>query len=444
MGKGNYQKIGCGVHGGGNGCGCGKPKLSMTPEEINALLDKLEEILNNGGQPSPAPSPIVPAGVELTDNKVLQVRPYVAEGEPEDTAENDKYPSERAVARALYLMDQYVHQVAQDGSELAEKVGSLEYFAERYRLPVEVLPLSSFSVGGIMEALHKMIDNLGKYCAGLDDRLKALEGEQQEDILVSISWNNGSIEPSTINVGGIAVLTKGTVTATYESGRIENVTNLAEFDADRGKIQGNTYIAPDTIGEDTISVSYGGKSASSTIHVNVIEQTYTIKLTVIHGTKSPDSDLIVNAGGSAGWTIEPEDGYQLPIGVVGAELIGNVVNVTNVQADNTYIAECQPIETHLPVYVGAGADYASAVLINTSEPLTNNMGVEITANAGDYLFIKVDKKDTVNNLWIDNGVGEDFIYNIPIESGVIDGDYKYYKSVNRYNASTANYIINKV
>lgn len=261
------------------------------------------------------------------------------------------------------------------------------------------------------------------------------------DSVVSVSWAGGSVEPSTINVGGIAALTKGTVIATYASGRTENVTNSAEFDADRGKIHGNVYTAPDTIGEDTISVSYGGKTASSTIQINVIEQTYTVSLTVVNGTKTPDSDITVNAGGNASWTIEPDDGYQLPIGVAGAELIGNIVNVTNIQADGTYIAECQPVESHLAVQFGHGTSYNDAEWVTVGQ-LTDNLSVHNISNAyGEYLFIKYDKRDTVNNLWIDSDIPS----SIDLDEPIVDGDYKYRRSEIR-GASLApiDYIINKV
>ena len=218
------------------------------------------------------------------------------------------------------------------------------------------------------EDLQYDFNQLYSYCENLDSRLQALE----EDEISSISWSGGSINPSTVSVSGTATLTKGTVVATYTSGRTEDVTNTAEFVATRGTITNNIYTAPATIGNAMIFPKYGGKSAGNPLTVTVVERTY------------------------------------------------------------------------LPVYVGAGADYASAVLVNTGKPLTNNMGVTIRTNPNDYLFIKVDKRDTVNNLYLNNGFGEQSSYPIPLEDAVIDGDYKYYRSEKRYNAGRVNYIINKV
>lgn len=103
-------------------------------------------------------------------------------------------------------------------------------------------------------------------------------------------------------------------------------------------------------------------------------------------------------------------------------------------------------EPHLTVQVGHGADYADAMFTDTNRNLSNNMFVNIDKNAGDYIFIKVDKRDTVNNLYIYNEGGGIFEYiEIAMNASVIDGNYKYYQSANRYNAGTAiPYVINKV
>lgn len=287
------------------------------------------------------------------------------------------------------------------------------------------------------EDLQYNFNQLYSYCENLDSRLQALE----EDEISSISWSGGSINPSTVSVGGTATLTKGTVIATYTSGRTEDVTNTAEFVATRGTIINNTYTAPATIGNAMIFPKYGGKSAGNPLIVTVIEQTYTVSLTVIHGTKTPDSDFTVSAGGNAGWAIEPDEGYQLPIGVAGAELIGNIVNVTDIQADRTYIAECQPVESHLAVQFGHGTSYNDAEWVTVGQ-LTDNLSVRNISNAyGEYLFIKYDKRDTVNNLWIDSDIPS----SIDLDEPIVDGDYKYRRSEIR-GASLApiDYIINKV
>lgn len=98
---------------------------------------------------------------------------------------------------------------------------------------------------------------------------------------------------------------------------------------------------------------------------------------------------------------------------------------------------------HLSVQVGHGAAYGSASF-STYGQLTNNMIVTMTLDAGDYLFIKVDKKDTVNNLYTYPGPNmSTWEFPIALDSAVIDGDYKYYKSTNRYNAGETSYKINR-
>lgn len=192
-----------------------------------------------------------------------------------------------------------------------------------------------------------------------------------EDRVVSLSWTGGSISPSTVEAGGTATLTKGTVTATYLSGTTSPVTNFATFSATGGTISGTTYTAPSIAGTYTIKVSYNNVTAPQSLSVTV----------------------------------------------------------TSVR---------------LNVQVGNGASYANATFTNTNRTLSNNMIVSITTNAGDYLFIKVDKRDTVTNLYTYPGPNmPDFEYPITLESPIEDGNYKYYRSSGRYNAATAQFKINR-
>ena len=95
--------------------------------------------------------------------------------------------------------------------------------------------------------------------------------------------------------------------------------------------------------------------------------------------------------------------------------------------------------------VGGGADYQDATYTSAGAPVSDNMVVTITNAQGDYLFLKVDKRQTVNNLYTYPGQGmEQFEYPIALDSPVEDGDYMVYKSTNRYVADTAQYKINKV
>lgn len=198
------------------------------------------------------------------------------------------------------------------------------------------------------------------------------------DALVSVVWTGGSINPSTVRPNGTSTLTKGTVTATYQSGRTEDVTTSAVFLANNGLISGTIYTAPISTGSDTISVSYGGITASSTITVTV---------------------------------------------------------------------EGEPV-VKKPVKVGHGTDYADAQsneFGNTGSPLTNNMIVTIANDAGDYLFIKVDKTDTLNNLYTYPGPNmSSFEYNIGLVYGGEDGDYKYYRTDITIKAGTRQYKLNRV
>lgn len=100
--------------------------------------------------------------------------------------------------------------------------------------------------------------------------------------------------------------------------------------------------------------------------------------------------------------------------------------------------------SRLNVQVGSGTSYADATFTNTNRTLSNDMIVSITNNAGDYLFIKVDKRDTVTNLYTYPGPNmPDFEYPIALESPIEDGNYKYYRSSGRYNAATAQFKINR-
>lgn len=159
-GRTNFQKIGFGVHGGGEDCGCHKPpKHEYTPAEVNALLDKLAELLKGEGEEegsdSQAPSL---EGVEYVANRINTIRGYEANEDGDGVhADNNHYPTEKAVAKGLYDADQNLGNLSREVQTIDAKVGSLDYFNERYVLPQEVLPLDSFTVGGIMKALRQLI-----------------------------------------------------------------------------------------------------------------------------------------------------------------------------------------------------------------------------------------------------------------------------------------------
>ena len=181
------------------------------------------------------------------------------------------------------------------------------------------------------------------------------------DSVTGITWTGGNISPASVEVGHTATLIKGTVTAVYASGATEVVTESAVFSAQsgRGTIDGTTYTAPSTDGNDTISVTYAGKTASNT----------------------------------------------LPVTVTAA---------------------------YLTVQIGHGATYSTATFTDTNRQLTQGMHLTQAVNAGDYLFIKVDKQQSIVSATTDN---ENPMWNTPIafDNAEVDGNYKYYKTADSYS-----------
>ena len=98
------------------------------------------------------------------------------------------------------------------------------------------------------------------------------------------------------------------------------------------------------------------------------------------------------------------------------------------------------------VLVGFGDDdYYTAILRDTQRQLSNNMIERIDiARDNSYIFIAVDKHQFVDNLYTYPGPGAEY-WELPIlirEIGVY-GDYRYYRSINTYDASGFEYKINK-
>jgi len=92
--------------------------------------------------------------------------------------------------------------------------------------------------------------------------------------LDSITWTGGRVSANSISSGETITLTKGTVTANYSGRDAVNVTNDSgtRFIVNNGaSISGTTITAP-TVTSDTvctISVQYGGKTASTTVQFTV-------------------------------------------------------------------------------------------------------------------------------------------------------------------------------
>ena len=88
--------------------------------------------------------------------------------------------------------------------------------------------------------------------------------------LISISWNNASISPNTLNIGETATLNKGTIIAHYGSGDKEVNINQVTFavNGNIGNLVGNTFTAKNA-GTGTITASYGGKTAINSLTITV-------------------------------------------------------------------------------------------------------------------------------------------------------------------------------
>ena len=98
---------------------------------------------------------------------------------------------------------------------------------------------------------------------------------------------------------------------------------------------------------------------------------------------------------------------------------------------------------HLSVQVGHGATYGSVDFENTNRQLMVNMILQITTDA-DYIFIKIDKRDTLDNLYTYPGPNmSSFEFNIGLVYGGEDGDYKYYRTDTEIKAGTRKYKLNK-
>lgn len=123
-------------------------------------------------------------------------------------------------------------------------------------------------------------------------------------------------------------------------------------------------------------------------------------------------------------------------------ILGYVIYKTTVWVNGT-IVKLNTVPK-LNVQVGHGIDYASAVFTDTGRTLSNNMIVTISKNDGDYLFIKVDKRDTVFNLYSYPGPGlEGWEFSLNLDNPIVEGNYKLYKTINRYKEGSLQYRINK-
>lgn len=118
---------------------------------------------------------------------------------------------------------------------------------------------------------------------------------------------------------------------------------------------------------------------------------------------------------------------------------GYAVYKTKVWIDAA-IVTLKVTEMRKPLEFGVGTSYDNAVWTTVGQ-LADNLHVDGISNAnGDYLFIKYDSRDEVNNLWINSDIPSQIDLDAPIE----DGKYKYRRSEMRgASRSPINYIINK-
>lgn len=96
----------------------------------------------------------------------------------------------------------------------------------------------------------------------------------EDDTVTGLTWDRGGVSSYTVNVYGNTNFNRGTVTASWASGKTPtNVTSIATFNTEKSnqgsKIQGTKYYAPTNAGTDVISVSYGNMTAPETVSVTV-------------------------------------------------------------------------------------------------------------------------------------------------------------------------------
>ena len=246
-----------------------------------------------------------------------------------------------------------------------------------------------------------------------------------EGLNINYSSSNSSIATIS-NDGTINAIAPGTViiSAYFAGNDTYQESNIA------------TYTL--TVAQDSVSsISINATVSPTRI---TIEQTSTVNI----------KGIIVRYASGYSTQVSKEN---VIINVTGGTLNGNVF--TPNQIGTAYITvQYQSKTAQLSIVVtepevqkknvefGVGTSYENATWTIIG-PLTDNLEVNgVTNNSGDYFFIKYDKNDIVNSLWINASISTQ----IPLDSSVIDGEYRYRKTSTSLAASRSpeNYIINKI
>ncbi len=246
-----------------------------------------------------------------------------------------------------------------------------------------------------------------------------------EGLNINYSSSNSSIATIS-NDGTINAIAPGTViiSAYFAGNDVYQESNIA------------TYTL--TVAQDSVSsISINATVSPTRI---TIEQTSTVNI----------KGIIVRYASGYSTQVSKEN---VTINVTGGTLNGNVFTpnqigtayITVQYQSKTAQLSIVVTEPEIPkktVQVGHGTTYASATFIDTGEQLTNNMIVSINNALGDYIFIKVDKTDTIINFYTYNSDPQ-WEFEIDLNSPIEDGDYKYYQTQIQFRAGEIYYKINK-
>ena len=268
------------------------------------------------------------------------------------------------------------------------------------------------------------------------------------------------VSPTSITVGQITTINI-TVDTTADASSV--VVMRGDVEVGRSTTAGRSWSFTDTLLKNsTMIVVYrvvaviGGVEKTAQTGVNVQKQPTELSWSQSsYNATIGGSNTFPTLSGATGLTITYSSSNQSVAtinssGVVTLVGAGSCTITASYAGDEIHQAATATYtlnvsEQRLTVQIGHGTSYATAQFTDTGETLSNNMHVNIDNNAGDYLFIKVDKRDTVNNLYLYNpGAGIFEYMEIALNVSIIDGNYKYYQSTNRYNAGIAQYVINKV
>ena len=183
-----------------------------------------------------------------------------------------------------------------------------------------------------------------------------------DDPVVQLLWTGGSVSRSSVPAGETATLTEGTVTAVYQSGRQVNVNDVATFFATRGRVVNDVYTAPSTSGADSIGVSYGGLTASTTISITV---TAVAQQVAYIGAGTSASGVAVNANkktnfgsGSVAYNVTAAANNYiyvlLPVGTSFVDMYMSDMPMWYEQLSNTTISGVTyTVRRSLPLYAGS-------------------------------------------------------------------------------------------